>query len=471
MNVYLLQKIRKVDIKTALELIMLLSLVVVWIVWPLRGTIAARNIALVSGAVASIAWLCMVRPKFSLADLLPIGFLLCVPAWLLCLYIFNPIVPQLQWHDLRGTWLRVVIAIIFAIGLGKLYCYRQQYHQFIFWILFIWPLAILLIFIFQGLFTHSWFGEQIYIYVFKSKVAGVYFLTWSISLCFAIANFYLLNKIYSKSDAFASLRLSIIGLAFLFIASIVDFLSLLSLNGFITIFAGFAFLIWLLLKTRVERASGESYLNRVRLFILAGFLAFTMTVVAYDVKYSHGKLLNLATDINFIVNKDATAAWKYGGGDYRGVYPPINTISGKQVNGSTYERVSWALEGLKFVKSHPFGLGYTGQAFSYYMATTYPGSVATKTHSGWLDFALGAGYIGLLLVWAAMAFIFWRAMYIKNTAISVLMNTYIRWSICLFMLLWAIAELCDREYIEHFIFMLAFFSIVVGAKNPVASKA
>ena len=139
MKHFLVKQLNKVDFKTALELFMLLSLLVVWIVWPLRGTIAARNIALVLGSISSIAWLSIERPKFVMMDLLPIGFLLCVPAWLLSLYVFNPIVPHLQWDDLRGTWLRVVIAIIFAVGLGKLYLCRQRYQRFFFWLLYIFP--------------------------------------------------------------------------------------------------------------------------------------------------------------------------------------------------------------------------------------------------------------------------------------------------------------------------------------------
>jgi len=208
---------------------MLLSLLVVWIVWPLRGTIAARNIALVTGAIASIAWLRIERPKFEVMDLFPTGFLLCVPAWLLYLYFLNPIAPHLQWDDLRGTWLRVVIETVFAIGLGKLYLFREQYQRYFFWILYIWPIVILLIFISQGLFTHSWFGEQIYIYVFKSKVAGVYFLIWSLLVCFAMAHWYFIKENALKKHKSNTFYYHIYAVAILFSICMVDFISLQSL--------------------------------------------------------------------------------------------------------------------------------------------------------------------------------------------------------------------------------------------------
>lgn len=79
MKNFIENKFKSINMKAALELFMLLALLIVWVVWPLRGTIAARNIALVSGAIASIAWLIIEKPKFSLDDFLPIGLLICVP--------------------------------------------------------------------------------------------------------------------------------------------------------------------------------------------------------------------------------------------------------------------------------------------------------------------------------------------------------------------------------------------------------
>ena len=458
MSLYLLQQIRKVDIKTALELIMLLSLVVVWVVWPLRGTIAARNIALVSGAIASIAWLCMVRPKFVLADLLPIGFLLCVPAWLLALYIFNPVVPHLQWGDLRGTWLRVVIAMIFAVGLGKLFLSRQVNHNIFVWLMAIWPVIILFLFIKQWVVTDIWLEWTVFLYVFKSKIAGVYFLFWSLLLCLATAHYYLLKqKNFDESSPSTARNIKII-LITLFFICLIDLFSLRSLNGFITLFIGLIFLSYLGLKKKRKKSNARQNYIKISL-IWVGIIAFAIAVVAYDMNYSGRKLVNLGVDIDFIINHDNTGAWKWDG-SYKGVYPPTNSISGDTVNGSTYERLTWLIEGLGFMKSNPFGLGYTGQAFSHYMAQAYSGSVATKTHSGWLDFALGAGFIGLISVWMAMGIIFLRAKNtIKNFPGICQAPLYICWAIGILMLLWFIAELSDREYIEHFFFMLAFFSI------------
>ena len=462
MNAYLLKLKKTINGKAGLEIFMLFALLVVWIVWPLRGTIAARNIALVSGAVSSIVWLIIERPKFALMDMLPIGFLLCIPAWLFGLYIYQPIVPHLQLDELRGTWMRVVIAIIFAIGLGKLYLSRPQIHQFFFLILFIWPIVVLLLFICQGLFTHSLFGEQIYIDVFKSKVAGVYFLIWSLIFCFSVFHSSIRDGV-GLSNLPITIRI-------LFLICLADYFFLKSLNSFVCIFFCIFYLTYCFVSTKNRDITKFNYFWKL---CLSGFGILILVLIIYlmDTTLYANKLTNLVSDINFIVNFDGTGAWKCGGtgtrecfGSYNGPYPPINEVLGVAVNGSTYERLAWSREGLNFLKLNPFGLGYVVDAFSYYMGDKYVGSGATKTHSGWLDFALGAGYVGLILVWLAMGSIFLRArinMFCLKKTYTILF--YVCWSVVVSMLLWSIAELSDREYVEHFFFMITFFAIAIGS--------
>jgi len=457
---YLLKRIKVVDMKTVLELFMLLSLLVVWSVWPLRGTIAARNIALVSGALASAAWLSIVRPKIKIADLLPIGFLLLVPTWLLGLYIFNPVEPNLQFDELRGTWLRVFVGLFLAFGLGKIYMYRPQYRIFFLLILFIWPVVILGLFVSQGLFTSSWFGEQFYIYVFKSKVAGVYFLIWSLFFVFSCLHLRLVGQNYveENQENSSSVLLKVVGV--LFLICIINFFFLSSLNAFIVITIDLMVLAYFSMKGEPSRASRHLRLNKF-IFICLTAICLITAITYVDARNSNSKLRNVISDLDFIVNYDVTGAWRWDGSD-KGIYPPINSLTQRPVSGSTYERVSWFREGLVFLKDHPSGLGYTGNAFSYYMRDKYPGSQSTKTHSGWLDFGLGAGVVGVLFIWLAMGVIYTRACVKTNSSYQhEIMRRYLLWSLPTMLLLWSIAELSDREFIEHFFCMLVFFSSIL----------
>jgi len=177
-----------------LERIMVLAFLLLWIVWPLRNTIAARNIALVIGATSALIFLGVNRCRFKFLDLFPIYLLLCVPAWLIILYIFHPIEPNLQWADISGTWVRVLLGMIFAVGLSKMIISKPKYEKIYCCALFIWPACIAFVFIYQGLFTATWFGEHIYIRILKSKVSGAYFLMWSLTFCFAIFYSFVIDK-------------------------------------------------------------------------------------------------------------------------------------------------------------------------------------------------------------------------------------------------------------------------------------
>ncbi|QWD70695.1 O-antigen ligase family protein [Polynucleobacter sp. UB-Siik-W21] len=446
-----LRLVRSIYSLKTLELLMILGFLVAWIVWPLRGTIAARNFALVVGAISSISWILIFQAKFKIQDLIPIILLMFVPIWLLVLYIDFPRAPALQWDDLSGTWLRVVIGSFFAIGLGKLYIHRPQYRRYFWWVLFIWPIIVFMIFLMQGIFTDSWSGETFYIHIFKSKVAGLYFLAWSLIFCFSTFHYHslTLNKFSIKKSIYVLV---------LFLLCIVDFVLLQSLNGFIAIIACFSMTIIFLIRDKPKLKFMGFFIKTI-LFIVAIIYFITATVL-YNTKGGSGKLINLKADIRFILSEDATGAWKWDK-SYDGAYPPINPVTGNNVNGSTYERVTWFQEGIKILIDNPLGLGYTGQAFAGYMSERYPGSRATKTHSGWLDFGLGVGFPGLFAIWLALGVIFFQSRHSFYVDPHLqLTQAFIFWAILIMNLLWLIAEFSDREYIEHFFFVVTFFSIV-----------
>lgn len=470
MNHSIVDRFRLVKLTTALEILMLLSLSVVWIVWPLRGTIAARNIALVLGALLAIIWLIVSRRKLILSDVVPIIFLLCAPIWMVGLYLYHPAAPLLQWDELRGTWLRVIIGMVFAFGLGQLYFYRPQYQRYFLVILFIWPVVIGSLFIAQGLFTSSWFGEQIYIYVFKSKVAGVYFLVWSLFFIFAYFHWTLIKNNSIAVPAVTSKLVMPRSIKILALVCGANLFLLNSLNALIMIFVDAIALMYFVFIHRFYKRGRRLRFDKA---VLIGtcFVCLLVAVAYVDAKHANGKLTNSMADVDFILNHDQTGAWRWDGSD-KGTYPPINTLTQRPVSGSTYERITWFREGFKFLMAHPWGLGYTGNGFAYYMREKYPGSQSTKTHSGWLDFGLGAGVIGVLFIWFAMSTIYVRACRMASSSgQQEIMRLYITWTLSSMLLLWLIAELSDREYIEHFFFMLAFFTGLSSSNKPCFENA
>ncbi len=81
------------------------------------------------------------------------------------------------------------------------------------------------------------------------------------------------------------------------------------------------------------------------------------------------------------------------------------TPSGADLEESAYARAAWAHQAVLAIGEHPLGLGFGRDGFGRAIASKYGVSGFVSSHSGWLDFAIGAGLPGLalLLLAAGMA--------------------------------------------------------------------
>lgn len=81
------------------------------------------------------------------------------------------------------------------------------------------------------------------------------------------------------------------------------------------------------------------------------------------------------------------------------------TPSGADIEESAYLRSAWAHQAVLAIGEHPLGLGFGRDGFGRAVAEKYGVRGMVSSHSGWLDFALGAGLPGLalLLVTAGLA--------------------------------------------------------------------
>lgn len=81
-------------------------------------------------------------------------------------------------------------------------------------------------------------------------------------------------------------------------------------------------------------------------------------------------------------------------------YPYPNMPNGQQVVDSNYERPAWIHAGLRLVAERPLGAGFSRHAFGHEVARLYPESEPSPgmhSHSGMIDFAVGAGIPGVVL--------------------------------------------------------------------------
>lgn len=72
--------------------------------------------------------------------------------------------------------------------------------------------------------------------------------------------------------------------------------------------------------------------------------------------------------------------------------------SGAPLEESAYMRAAWAHQAVIAIGEHPLGLGFGRDAFGRAVALKYGHAGMVSSHSGWLDFAVGAGIPGLALL-------------------------------------------------------------------------
>jgi hypothetical protein len=73
---------------------------------------------------------------------------------------------------------------------------------------------------------------------------------------------------------------------------------------------------------------------------------------------------------------------------------------------SAWLRLTWARQGIQGILANPLGIGYGANAFGRYLESIGGPSGFVSSHSGWIDFALANGIVGLVLLLALFAAVF-----------------------------------------------------------------
>jgi hypothetical protein len=438
-----------------LEWLTLFCGVVLVLVWPIEGTIAARNIALVLGCLTSLLWIILYRPQLSLLAYLPQLCLLAVPLWLWAHYFFLPTDIVAQIYDLEGTWVRVILSVMMATGLGLMISSRMQYQ---FWL---WAAMVALVVAALGIYLNSVLTTEQFLIpgfraMFKYKSAVVYFLMWPCMLAYALLHLKLIE--INDNKPFSWLRLLS---CFLLLGSCwAMFIAAQALNGVLIAGLMGAALITLFLGNSFASHKVCDGRKWVLFLLIVCMLAATLsTFWSYDKKHEQ-KLINLIGDARIASQIDKHNAWQRDPTVIQ--LWPKNEI-GRPLNGSTYERAAWFSKGVQLLTAHPEGAGFSHRAFRYFMHQENPNFDVNNTHSGWLDFALGVGVPGVILTWIAMALVVRRALQnaASINAIQIRELAFITlWMIVGIWFLWWPAEVSEREFIEYFYFMIALLAAI-----------
>jgi len=427
---------------------LVLTAAVLLAIWPLPDTIALRNLMLLCGGIASAALLHSNIYQLKQGNSWPIWVLTSFYVWLvfhlaLLAGNFNE-----QWREFTGDWLRSFLATIMGLALGLLLSDPKRqlssHLQRIQEPLLICGLAGTIIifcarYAYEVLRTGQWIHQDFYMIPYLGKTPLVIFGGLFLPIMFVK----ILSARESKSPAFWYI-FAPMGIA----ATIFSYYFANTKNGIVIFVLLFIYFLFKIVST------GKKNYSQRRFFI--AILLSCISLIGFVVKNhieTNPAWSSLIADYKISTEIEQHSNWKDR------VSPlPLNQY-GIPVNGSTYERVAWGNAGLELLKENPWGYGQIHHSFGALAIQKWgdfhkpDGMNRGATHSGWLDFALGFGLPGLLLVWIPL----WVS-YIRARKRSDFWSTYTLWAIPVIAISYLTTEVCTDHFIELLFFMTALFS-------------
>ena len=367
---------------------------ILWGVWILPETIATRNACLILGALIGLFVIYHNRSIFFQRAAIPIWLMVGLFVWVTIHLLWIGEDRAAQLDEYRTIWKRAFLAFFFALGLGVSIGSsledpkRSKPYWKIIYFGFCLPIVIYFAKWLATNYLPGW-GYSIPKYLLLSPdhmadplaISRAVYVVWFMpALAIALAN--LIHLVRSKQ---ALSLASLIYFVTIFSVVIVFYLEndrFGSLISFLLIALALLFMLWAAIRSKLSPA----YL--IICLVITGIIAIFPLKNFQD----NPQWRTLIADAKVAIQVDRYDHWKSHAKGY-----PNNDL-GKQVSVSNYERTAWAVVGSRLLTDNPQGYGKLSLSFAALGKKAYPDSQLSWTHSGWLDFALGYGFIGLLLL-------------------------------------------------------------------------
>jgi hypothetical protein len=430
------------------SVICLISVIGLLTIWALPGTIALRHALLAIGFISSLV--IIYKSNFFLRrnflDLLPLIFLALIFIWTIVHYLWFSLNSVLEFQELKSLWVRALVGSVIAIGLSIALRSKKSLRPYFFISLFSISCINLIAYFYLSYEAEKFLllNDFTRAFVFK-KIEAAFFGVIAISI--ACAN--LLNLMSQKLDKKSAIysALWFFGITVAIISSVVANTK----NGVVValglcVLLGFSLIYRALLRAEVLRAKMFIPIVFVFLLPLAGW--------KIHMQFSSQGWSTLIEDIQISSQIDRHNFWRVNGqywSSVRGESFPTNS-RGLPVAGNTYERVSWATQGLLLIKQYPMGYGSINRSFVGML--NYAGikqELESQTHSGWIDFGLAFGIPGLCIFLILFSSIVYKGL--RNGDQFGLMGA---WLIIGFVPFGLIAEINYKHNFEILLFFIAF---------------
>ncbi len=461
---------------TRMVRVQLVLFAILYAVWILPETIYLRHVCLVVGAVLGLYEIVHFRALLVKKSAIPAWLLLGLFAWAIFHLLFLSSNLDLQLHEFKTIWKRTALGAIFALGLGLALAQVGPQKLRKYWpLLYLGLIAPALIYILKYILTHygqSW-GLPIPEYLRLQGGASTFYIAKTSYVCFclptlAVALGQLLLSIRNHiwlSWGNAVYALSIPAIFFVFYGENIK-------NGVI-----YGTLLILIFTILLLLANFKQHWQKKVLFIGLTSALVVMFLVNHIQKNESWKTFR--ADASIALDTDSYDHWKFFGA--KG-YP--NNESEKMVSITNYERMAWGKIGLSLLPDNPLGYGLIEESFGKLTKQKWPESSLRQSHSGWLDFTLGMGIPGLILVWGAMLGSFMllgtslRGAIVSSIPLGmpnrIALTHWVsacRWILLASLLMWFTTEISQRVFFDVLIFWIAFSSGLAAALLPESARA
>ena len=432
-------------------------------IWAVKETIALRNILLTSGTLISIYYILHelryqnLKQDLSFWKLLPLILIVCIFFWVLIHYFLFSVDPIAQLDELKGTWLRALLASIVGLGTGLALRNHSNRLNLLWMGIFIAFLVLYYQYIPRALAQNKLLVPDYDHYLFHFKINTVLMGT----ILIAGIDGAFLDHLRAINYRLRHLKLWYLqywlictGLTLWSFVYIVDARNGIGLS---TILYSFWFVCALIffIRGQLFRPNIKSFLA---LFITGLGLCFVLYFAFLQMAVNKG-WHTLLKDANVAVQIDRFPNWQ---NPVKMGYP--NRDDGQMVTPNTYERVAWATAGARAILAHPQGVGVLAYPFVIHpqappnmqVSKNFPG---IATHSGWMELGLAFGIPILALIFSVLSLVFVEAARYEYPARMTVLGFAV-----LIICLYTVGELAIKHGIEILFFLLALVSALLLTK-------
>ena len=364
-------------------------------VWAANNTIALRNILLGIGSLFGLYYLYRElllsdsKSRIRLVDLLPIICIVGMFVWVLLHFYFISSGSDLQWREIKSTWMRSFLAVLLGVSTGMA---MHNIRRMIPWLWFGAMLSFLYLMIqyvpraleLQSIFAIDWSGY----YIFRGKINCV--LIGSVLVAGLVGTWideFRWDRYHHKAwiSLYCALGIILVLYAYVFLFD--------TRNGLgVAIILITSWVIFTILWSLKRICSGASIkISKTLLVPIVLVVCGTIWLGSQQIQRNSG-WSTMIEDAYIASQVDKYPNWqnvaKFG-------IP--KTAEGRVVAGNTYERVSWAMIGLQLVPKQPWGNGVLAGAFGDALKKSYPDAKPMSTHSAWIEITLAYGLPGIIL--------------------------------------------------------------------------